>query len=89
MKMKSMEPTARHLRIRDNIIDAIRKDMVDMPADEILAVVSYTVGQLVAMQDQRKMTPDMAMQIVADNIEAGNAYTIKQAFAGTDGKAAQ
>ena len=44
----------------------------DMPAQRILAIVSQFVGQLIVLQDQRKITPDMAMQIVSENIEIGN-----------------
>lgn len=44
----------------------------NMPAQRILAITSQFVGQLIALQDQRKITPDMAMQIVSENIEIGN-----------------
>jgi hypothetical protein len=44
----------------------------DMPAQRILAITSQFVGQLIALQDQSKITPDMAMQIVSENIEIGN-----------------
>lgn len=80
--MKSVKPSARHLKIRDELIASMRKHMGDMPAEEILAIVSYTVGQLLAFQDQRKITPDMAMQIVSSNIEAGNRDAIEQIFKG-------
>lgn len=39
---------------------------------EMLAIASNMVGKLIAMQDQRTVTPDMAMEIVSRNIEAGN-----------------
>lgn len=48
----------------------------DMPAQQILAVVSQFVGQLIALQDKRVMTPDVAMQIVGQNIEIGNQAAI-------------
>lgn len=44
----------------------------DMPAQRILAITAQFVGQLIALQDQRKITPDMALQIVSENIEIGN-----------------
>lgn len=44
--------------------------------DEMLAGAAQLVGNLVALQDQRKMTPDMAMQVVASNIEVGNQQVI-------------
>lgn len=36
---------------------------------EMLAVAANMVGKLVALQDQRKVTPALAMQIVAKNVE--------------------
>ena len=44
----------------------------NMPAQRILAITSQFLGQLIALQDQRRITPDMAMQIVSENIEIGN-----------------
>ena len=70
--MKRIEPSARHKACRDAMIDSVRKEMADMDASEVLAVAAYTVGQLIALQDHRKMTPAMALKIVSDNIEAGN-----------------
>ena len=80
MKLKLTTPNAQHLKIRDAIIEAIRTDGADLSAIEILAVISYTVGQLVAMQDQRTITPAMAMRVVAENISAGNSDAIKNIF---------
>jgi hypothetical protein len=52
---------------------ALKEQMpADMPAQRILAITSQFVGQLIALQDQSKITPDMAMQIVSENIEIGN-----------------
>ena len=80
MKMKSKAPSPQHMAMRDDLIAVIRKHGKDMRADEILAVASYTVGQLIALQDQRTMTPSMAMEIVASNIEAGNQHAQAEAL---------
>jgi hypothetical protein len=74
--LKYHKPSERHKALRLAVLALIKKDAADIPAEEVLAVMSYTVGQLVAMQDQRRFTPDMAMQIVANNLEAGNADAI-------------
>lgn len=76
MKTKLTPPTEQHLKLREAIIEAIRKAEVDLPAIEILAVISYTVGQILAMQDQRSTTSAMATEIVILNIDAGNADAI-------------
>lgn len=47
-----------------------------LPAQDLLAVASQLVGQLVAMQDRRKMSPEDAMAVVAANIESANAAVI-------------
>lgn len=55
-------------------------------AQEILAVAANMLGKLVAMQDQRTMSPAMAMEIVAQNLEHGNLDVIKQ-LANSKGRA--
>lgn len=77
MSMMSKPPTADHIKVRNAMLAAIRKEAEHMDALEILAIASYTVGQLVALQDQRTVTPAMAMEIVASNIEAGNLHVIE------------
>jgi len=49
-----------------------------MSAEEILAVAANMVGKLMAMQDQRTMTRERALEIVIKNIETGNAQAIEQ-----------
>ena len=71
---KSVEPTEKQKAARLAMIEALKS--FDLPPMEMLAVMAYTTGQLIAMQDQRKVTPDMAMELVATNIEAGNAHAI-------------
>jgi len=48
-----------------------------MPAEEILATVSVLVGQLIAVQDQRRFSPDAVMALVASNIEIGNRAAVQ------------
>ena len=43
---------------------------------EVLAVAANMLGKLIALQDQRAITPDLAMETVAQNIERGNAHAI-------------
>jgi hypothetical protein len=77
MRTKSQEPTPQHKAFRDDLIAAMRKHG-HLRADELLAMAAYVVGQLIALQDQRKMTPAMAMELVAKNIEAGNQHTLTE-----------
>lgn len=77
--MKHAKPSKAHTAFRDDMVAALRKHQ-HLPPDEMLAVASYFLGQLIALQDQRKLTPVMAMQIVSSNIEAGNAHAIQQSL---------
>lgn len=45
---------------------------------ELLAVAANMIGKLVAMQDQRTVTPELAMETVAQNLEAGNRMVLEQ-----------
>ena len=45
---------------------------------EMLAVAANMVGKLIALQDQREVTPTTAMDIVAKNIEYGNKEVLEQ-----------
>lgn len=52
-------------------------DELGMSAEEVLALCAFMTGGAIAMQDQRKMTPAQAMDIVQRNIEAGNRTTLE------------
>jgi hypothetical protein len=57
-----------------------------LSAMEMLAVTAHLVGVLIALQDQRKMTREMALELVGQNIEAGNAEAMKSVMT-TEGNA--
>ncbi len=71
--MKTYQPTAEHEKYMNDLKAQIPPDM---KAQDILAITSQFVGQLIALQDQRVMGPDQAMQIVGQNIEIGNQAAI-------------
>lgn len=76
MIIRTKDATPRHEKLRLDLLALLKKEAADMPADEILAVVSLLVGQLIAMQDQRRFTSDAVMKLVSANIEAGNRQAI-------------
>lgn len=84
--MRVVDPTKSHEAFHKEFVDLLRKHLANEQADVLLAIAAYAVGQLVAMQDQRRMTPIMAMEIVARNIEAGNQNAI-QAVMNSKGRA--
>lgn len=85
--MNPRAPSAAALAARDSLMEALRPHAANMDPLEILAVLSYTVGQLVAMQDQRSVTPEIAMRVVSENLAAGNAAMIDGLLSSTGGTA--
>lgn len=61
-----------------DLVALVSKHADKLTALELLAVASNMLGKMVAMQDQRKITPDMAMRVVAANIEHGNKELLDQ-----------
>jgi hypothetical protein len=43
---------------------------------ELLAIASNMVGKLIALQDQRAISPSKAMEVVIQNIEHGNKQVL-------------
>lgn len=75
----SMEPFAVSIHQARPEHEVAYQDMVallrrhgDVPALEMLAVAANMVGKIMALQDQRSVTPQMAIEIVMKNIEKGN-----------------
>lgn len=76
MKTKVVQPSAEHEQLRLALCKCIRRKAPDMPAEEILAICCQFVGQLIAMQDQRRFTPESIITLVNANIEMGNQHAI-------------
>jgi hypothetical protein len=53
----------------------------------LLAVSAQLVGQMIAMQDQRRVSPAQAMAIVEANLEIGNASAIERLASDVAGRA--
>ena len=61
-----------------DICKLISKHAPNFSAVELLAIAANMIGKLLAMQDQRTMTPAQAMEVVAKNIESGNQEIVDQ-----------
>lgn len=77
MTIRRHEPTAQHRAFRDDAIELLKKHGAHLDATEMLALAAHLTGQIIAMQDQRKVTREVALQIVGQNIEVGNAEVIR------------
>ena len=60
-----------HMAMKADIAAILDKYRDNHPL-EILAVAAQVVGMIIALQDQAKISPQRAMDVVARNIEAGN-----------------
>jgi hypothetical protein len=86
-KTKLVQPTKEYDELQREVMNVIKKYSDNMDAIEILAILSYTVGQCCAMQNQYKYNSDMLMRIISQNIELGNQHAIDSIFENTKGNA--
>jgi len=76
MRTRTKVPGPEHHALRNELLNVARRYGDKINAEEILAIVAHLCGQLVALQDQRTMTTERAMQLIGKNIEQGNAEVI-------------
>jgi hypothetical protein len=84
--MKRMIPTDADKSLRAEIMALVKRHLTPDTGERVLAIAAQVVGQALALQDQRTMTKDRALQIVMANIEAGNAGVI-ESLTNTKGRA--
>lgn len=80
-------PTPQMIAFREGLIACMRQHGDAMDATELLAVAAHLVGQLIAMQDQRRWTTEKVMELVSSNIEQGNREVIDGLLNSTGGTA--
>lgn len=85
IKSKAIEP--KHNELKNDIAGVLKKYEKLLDAQEILAITAQIVGMVIAMQDQKKITPAMAYEVVAQNIEAGNRAIIEDLLNSAGGSA--
>lgn len=72
---------------RDAMLEALRQHGQTMDPIELVAAIAQTLGQMVALLDQRVHTVDAVMDLVLENIAAGNETMIEQQLGETRGSA--
>lgn len=87
MNTKSVKAKPQHVAFRKALERAIAEHGAELQAEEILAVTAHFMGQLIALQDQRKYTGEMVMALVTQNIERGNTEAIEKLLNETGGNA--
>lgn len=76
--MKKVIANEQHKKFRKYLEGAIAMGAKDLPAEEILAITSNFLGQLIALQDKIRFTSEMVMEIVFENIQVGNQESVNQ-----------
>lgn len=76
LKFKICDPA--HEVAYQELVKLLHKHGDKIGAAEMLAIAANMIGKLIALQDQRVITNDMAMEIVGSNIELGNQQAIAQ-----------
>lgn len=74
--MKYAAPRDKHFMLRQELVSVLCRHQETLCAAELLAVSSQLVGNLIALQDETSMSPDLAMEIVLQNIEEGNRAAV-------------
>lgn len=87
MKMKSLKPSEAAVKCREAVLAALQPFKHRLSGMEVLAVLAYSVGQAIAMQDQQTVTHEMIWELVGANIEAGNAMVIDELAEKSEGTA--
>ena len=62
-------------------------DKFALTPEEVLALCAYITGSVIAVQDQRTMTQDRALEIVRANMKAGNVAVVDAFLAAPGGHA--
>jgi hypothetical protein len=75
VKLKTYTPTPEIQALMADLKAALAKHP-QLMAVEMLAAVAQLCGNLTALQDQTVLTSDMVMEIVARNLEVGNAAAV-------------
>lgn len=78
MTERTVTTTAAHKAFCDDVRELLNKHSGHLPAVEMLALSAHLVGQITAMQDQRAVTPQIALGIISRNIEAGNDSVVAE-----------
>ncbi len=76
--MRVIKARPEHEIAYQDLCALVNRHASKLSALELLAVAANMVGKLVALQDQRTVTPALAMETVAQNIESGNQQVLAQ-----------
>jgi hypothetical protein len=76
VKMALTKSTPEHEVAYKDLYELLKKNIGGATAVQLLAIAANMVGKLIAMQDQREVSREDAMEIVLTNIEHGNKQAL-------------
>lgn len=76
MKRYAVSPEV--AKAREAMLDALKPYADSIEAIGMVAALSQTLGQMISLLDQRHFSVAQAMQVVEENLAAGNAAMIEQ-----------
>jgi hypothetical protein len=77
MEMKSYKPSPENEQLRLAMILTLKTYLPTMPPDEVLAVLAYTTGQFLGLNQDRDVGAEEPGEIVKANIELGRSDYVK------------
>lgn len=78
MKTRLHVASPEHEIAYQDMVALVRKHTEHLSSIEMLAIAANMLGKLLAYQDQRTITPAMAMEVIAQNIEEGNRQAVAE-----------
>lgn len=82
MRTKKVKPPIHVVRARAKLLAVLSEVGKDVTDTELLALLSYTVGQCLALQDQRSLTPEQGLDLINQNIQQGNLDAVSNLLTG-------
>jgi hypothetical protein len=80
MIMRVVQSNTQHDAFWEDLKKAVGNNQ-QLPAIEMLAILSKFTGLVSALQDQQKYTPEMIIHLVMVNFEKGNSDAVEQHLA--------
>ena len=74
----TLAPTPAHRAYLEELKSCLGSTGKDLESDVLLAITAQFTGMLIAHLDQRKYTPDLAMEMIMENIVTGNQAALAE-----------
>lgn len=76
--MKTVPTSVDHDAFRQDVLNVLAKHGSKLSAEEMLALLANMTGQMAAMMDQRKFTPQQVTDLIAENLQHGNKAVVNK-----------